>query len=122
MTELTDHIKSKYIEAFDKVGDTVADFKIRRYSGSPGSRTTADYAARARLTGYEPHQIAGSVQQGDRKLIVYADDLVDAGLVGKVLPTDKALVRGKELAIIAVDDSTRRVSGVLIAYELQARG
>jgi hypothetical protein len=39
-----------------------------------------------------------------------------------ITSTDKIVLRGKELQIIAVDDSTRRVKGVLIALEIQARG
>jgi hypothetical protein len=32
------------------------------------------------------------------------------------------IVRGRDLAIMSVDDSTRRIGGELIAYQIQARG
>ena len=46
-----------------------------------------------------------------------------AARAGAAKPSDILLVvRGKELNIEAADDNTRRVQGVLIAYELQVRG
>lgn len=119
MSALSDQIKLEYIDALTSVGETIS---IRRYSGSGDSRTFVDYSARARVVGFEPHQLSGTIIEGDRKLIVFSDDLVTAGLTLPVRIADKAVVRGKEIAIIAVDDSTRRVSGELIAHEIQARG
>lgn len=93
---------------------------VRRYSN--GGRSWFEAAAQARIVGYAPNQLAGPVQQGDRRAVVYADDLIENGLTLPVTTNDKLVVRGRELAIIAADDSTRRVDGVLIAYELQVRG
>jgi hypothetical protein len=50
------------------------------------------------------------------------DDLISAGFSLPVTKNDKAIVRGKELNIQSVDDNTRRIEGVIIAYEIQARG
>jgi hypothetical protein len=95
---------------------------VRRYSGSGATRTHVDADARARVTGYAPHELNGNIVQGDRKVILYADDLI-GGLVSQPITTnDKLVVRGRELAILAADDSTRRVEDVLIAIELQVRG
>lgn len=96
--------------------------KIRRYSGSGSSRTFIDVDARARVVGYEPEEIVGTIEQGDRKLIALAEDLASGAFAAGIRKDDKAVVRGKELNIEAVDDNTRRVAGVLIAYELQVRG
>jgi hypothetical protein len=94
------------------------DIFIRRYSGvSP--RTHVDTPARARTVNFAPFAIVGSVVQGDRKMIVLVDGL--SGIL-PVLTSDKAIVRGKELAIVGVDDNTRRIQGVLIGLELQVRG
>jgi hypothetical protein len=57
--------------------------------------------------------------QGDRRVIALVDTL------SSILPvtiSDKCVVRGKELAIKAVDDNTRRIGGTLIALELQVGG
>ncbi|CAB4196058.1 hypothetical protein UFOVP1299_52 [uncultured Caudovirales phage] len=95
---------------------------VRRYTGVGANRPRMDYLARARVVGYQPHMVAGSVLQGDRKVIVLHSDLLAVEFAGPILASDKLLFRGKELAIIAVDDSTRRIGGVLVAYELQVRG
>ena len=95
---------------------------IRRYTGTGTARPKFEAEARARVVGYEPKDLVGAVQQGDRKVIVYADDLIAAGLTLPVTTADKCVVRGRELAIIAADDSTRRIGATLIAVELQVRG
>jgi hypothetical protein len=101
------------------VGETIY---IRRYTGTGTSRPHTDYAARARVTGYAANELVGTAQQGDRRAILLADDLTAAGITLPITANDKAVVRGKELAIIAPDDSTRRLEGELIAYDLRLRG
>jgi len=114
-----------YMASMDRVGETVS---VRRYTGLGVARTYADFEARARTVGYEPqpmissHNKASAIQQGDRKIILLAADLDNAGFASPITTDDKVMVRGMELAIIAADDSTRRVNGTLIAYELQVRG
>lgn len=95
---------------------------IRRYTGKGANRPWFDWLCTARVVDYTPDQLVGPIQQGDRKLIVLAQDLVDAQFPGPIVKNDKAVVRGKELNIEAVDDNTRRVGTVLIAYELRVRG
>lgn len=96
--------------------------KIRRYTGLGNSRPRFDVDVRARVTSFHPDELVGAIQQGDRKLIVLADDLIAAQFALPITASDKAVVRGRELAIVAPDDSTRRLGTVLIAYELAARG
>jgi hypothetical protein len=105
-------------------GRTLSDNVIlRRYTGAGANRPRFDVEdVRAQVIGYQPHELVGTIVQGDRKVILYADDLVGAGFSQPITTNDKLVVRGRELAIIAADDSTRRVDGVLIAYELQCRG
>ena len=96
---------------------------VRRYTGSGSVRPKFDVEdCRARVVGYAPHELIGNILQGDRRIILVADDLLGKGFSLPLTTNDKIVVRGKELAIIAVDDSTRRVNAVLIAYELQVRG
>lgn len=107
---------ASYQAMLAEVGETVS---VRRFSGAPPSRTSADTSATGRVMDYRPHELTGLVQQGDRKVIL----LVDA--LGALLPlttADKLVVRSREMAIIAIDDNTRRIGGTLIALELQARG
>lgn len=121
-----DQALSSYRRAFG-VGETVT---VRRYTaptGSPRPKQEADVLGR--ITGYEPQEIVGSVQQGDRKVIVLVDPAaaVPAGKVAlsTLLPLrkgDKLVVRGAELNVEAADDSTRRIAGTLVAIEVQARG
>jgi len=115
----TDSIKASYARMLADVGEPVA---IRRYTGAGANRPYFDAAVLARVTGYEPKEIVGTIVQGDRKLIVLAQDLIDAQFALPVRKGDKAVVRGVELNIEAADDSTRRVGTELIALELQVRG
>ncbi len=106
---------------------------IRRYTSTGLGRTKLDLEVRARVTGYAPDELVGGIQQGDRRLVCLAEDLAanapnsppDSPPLSIILPltsADKVVVRGKELAIISFDDSTRRIQGVPIAFEIQARG
>lgn len=100
-------------------GETI---QIRRYTGTGTNRPHFDVDVIARVIGYAEKDLVGSIQQGDRKVIALAEDLLEAGISLPITSGDKVVVRGRELAIIAPDESTRRVAGVLIAYELQCRG
>jgi hypothetical protein len=95
---------------------------IRRYTGQGTARPKYDAPVRARVVGYEPKELVGSVLQGDRRVIFLSEDLDAAQFAHPVLASDKAVVRGRELAIVAPDESTRRVQGELIAYDLTVRG
>lgn len=95
------------------------DIIVRRWSGPSGARVATDVTALARVMGYLSREIVGPVLVGDRKVIMLVDTL------GALLPlttADKLMIRGREVAIKAVDDNTRRVQGVLIALEIQVAG
>ena len=110
---------ASYRRSLDRVGE---DIIIRRYTGAGSNRPKFDATVRGRVIEYLPKELVGTIQQGDRKLIILAEELVTAGFSLPLRKGDKAVVRGKELNIEAPDDNTRRVQGVLIAYELQCRG
>ncbi len=95
---------------------------IRRYTGTGLNRPRFDARVKARVMGLRPDELTGSIIQGDQRLVVMADDLIAAQWPVPLVKGDKAVVRGKELDIEYVDDSTRRIQGVLIAYELRVRG
>lgn len=114
-----DEVLASYREAMDACCGV---FAIRRYTGAGVNRPRFDVDVRGRVTGYQPNELVGSVQQGDRKVIVLVEDLITAQFPLPITANDKLILLGKELAIVSVDSSTRRVQGVLIAYELQVRG
>jgi hypothetical protein len=95
------------------------DVIVRRYSGTGPTRTVTERTTRARVKGYQPNELVGAIVQGDRKVIMLVDALAD------LLPlstADKLVIRGREVAIKGVDDSTRRIGGTLIGLDLQVAG
>jgi hypothetical protein len=95
------------------------DVIIRRYTGTGPARSYADRTTKARVMGYQPRELVGSIEQGDVKAIALVDALAD---LLPITTSDTLIVRGKERAIKTVDDNTRRVAGTLIALELQVTG
>lgn len=114
-----DAVRHAYKRALDLVGEAVI---VRRYTGTGQNRPKFDAAVMARVVDYEARELIGGIQQGDRKVILLAEDLARAQFDLPLVKGDKVVVRGKELNIEAPDDSTRRVAGVVVAYELQVRG
>jgi hypothetical protein len=112
-------VKDTYRRMIDDGGEPIF---VRRYTGSGTVKPKFDAQVRAKVSGYAPDELVGGIVQGDRRVIILVQDLIDRQFAMPILASDKVVVRGKELAIIAPDDSTRRISGVLIAYELTARG
>jgi hypothetical protein len=112
-------VRQSYRENMDAVGETIV---IRRYTGTGVGRVPADTDVRARVTGYDERELVGTIQQGDRKIIVLVEDLTNSGFAVPVTPNDKVVLRGTMISIVTVDDSTRRIQGELVAYEIQARG
>ncbi|GLK67011.1 hypothetical protein [Hansschlegelia plantiphila] len=91
---------------------------LRRGSGDAAPAVTF----KARVTGYSPEEQNGDVQQGDSKVIFLAEDLGDFPLPIKSQSNDAIWVGGEKLTVQAVDNRTRAIAGVLIAYELRVRG
>lgn len=114
-----DSVKSAYRRMLNAAGETI---RMRRYTGTGPNRPMFEADVIARVVDFDPKELIGPVQQGDRKVIVLAEDLIEAHFGLPLKKGDKAVVRGKELNIEAPDDNTRRVAGVLVAYELMVRG
>ena len=119
-------IKADYRNQLAATGEIIT---IRRYTGTGTNRPKIDRTVLARVTGYGPTELVGTIQQGDRRIVCLADDITKPTtdsppqtLTLPVTSSDKIVLRGKELQIVASDDSTRRVQGELIALEIQARG
>jgi hypothetical protein len=109
-------VRDSYRRAIDENGEIVT---IRRYGPN---RQKFDVAVRARVVGFSPSELVGVVQQGDRRVVILAEDLINAQFAIPIKASDKCEVRGVECAIIAPDDSTRRLGTNLIAYDLVIRG
>lgn len=111
--------RSMYRRMIGEIGETIT---LRRNNPSPAAPT--EVQVRARVTGYRPEELVNGIKQGDRHLIVLAEDVETSGfpVPFKTNGSDKAIVRGSDLNIGMVDDSTRRVGGVLIAYDITATG
>ena len=95
---------------------------VRRYTA--GRNEKFDWNCRALVRGFVPQEIVNgsSIHQGDRRIILLFGDLVDGGFPLPLLPTDALVIRGKEVAISDIDDSTRRIGTELIAYDVHVRG
>jgi hypothetical protein len=100
----------------NEIGETIY---IRRFTGTGTPRPKTDTATKARVVGYRPEELIAPIVQGDRKVIALVDDL---SAILPVIPTDKVVIRGKELAIKSIDDNTRRIGGTLIALEITVGG
>lgn len=97
-----------YRRTFNNVGEPVT---LRR--------GTTDISVLARVTGHNNQELELGVVQSDCMVLVLAEDVTFAPPLKR---GDKVVVRGRVLTIEDVDDNTRRVAGVLVAYQLRARG
>ncbi len=96
--------------------------KLRRNNPSPAEPTEADVLAR--IVGYAPHELVDGMKQGDRKAIVLAEDVEMSGISLPLTTAgrDKIVDGVRVCNIQIVDDSSRKLQGVLVAYELTIRG
>ena len=121
-----EQVRADYRGAMGRVGETVT---LRRESDDPA---TVSNGVLARVVGFTAQELASGIDQGARKLIVLAEDVereitagrwpAPAGGQAAILKNDIIIVRGAPLSVESVDDSTRRVAGVLVAYEIVATG
>ena len=111
--------RAMYRRRMDKDGETVT---LRRVNASPTPPT--DVSVPARVMGYQPEELVGGINQGQRKVIILAEDVASSGFPAPIRQggTDKIIVRGRTLNIQFVDDSTRRIGDTLLAYELTTSG
>ncbi len=102
-----------YRRQFAKAGEAVT---LRRGTGP----TAQNLTVRARVMTFRADEIVGDIQQTDQKVVVLAEDVT---FDPPFLKGDRILMHGKTLSIVGPpNDKTRRVAGVLIAYEFAVRG
>ena len=95
---------------------------IRRLSGTGLQPAKQEATARARVTDYRPDQLVGTLQQGDKQLIILAQDLIDAQFPTPLRNQDKVMINGRQHNIEVPDGASRRYGGVTVAYEVTAKG
>jgi hypothetical protein len=109
---LVDDTLARYRAALSYRGEVCT---IQHNDGSAALQVLANVA------GYAPQDLTDAIIQGDRKVILLADDLSAAAWpVPK--KGDRIVISGKQTTVQTVDDMTRRINGVVIAYEIQVRG
>ena len=81
-----------------------------------------EVTARAIVTGFQPEELVGGINVGERKIILFAEDLERKGFPIPPRSNDRILVRDRALNVIEVDGSTHLYAGVLNAYEIRASG
>jgi hypothetical protein len=110
------HLVSSTDRALDRNGETIT---LRRVvpNGSP-----IDVQVRARVTGYAPEELVGGIMQGDRRVVLSASSVAASTFPLPIKPNDRIVVRGRLLNIQDVDESTCRIGGQLVAYEIRATG
>lgn len=109
-------MRETYARFMEASGETVS---IVRGFGT-GSVVTIT-GVRCRPSGFVPSDVAGAVSQGERHLIVLAADIEGTAIV-KPAKNDRVIWNGKTLNIMDVNDATRRIAGVDIAYDLTVKG
>lgn len=105
-----------YAAEFDRRGDVVT---LQRKLDA-GAYARAD--VRALVKGFQPNELVGGLDQGDRQIWALAADAVAANWPIPPVKGDKIRVRGNALIIQSVDADSHREGGVLNAYYIIARG
>lgn len=105
-------------------GRTLRDrVTMRRLQGVGAAQVKFDAEdLRARIAGYGPDELIGPILQGDRRVILLAEDLEERQWPAPPRSGDRCIVGDVTMTVISVDGHTRKVGETLIAYEIQVRG
>jgi len=109
--ELTAHYAAE-------LGETIT---VRRYTGGGTNRPRFDAQCRGKAWGYSATELVGSIQQGDTRVLVLVQDLIDAQFALPLTPADKLVVKGREIAVVS-PSARKAPDGTLVVYDIQARG
>ena len=109
-----DKVKAVYLENLHE------PVSIRRITGIGPSRVDETFSTVGRVFDGERRELTGGIAQQDRKAIIYAQSLFDAGMAFDVMVGDFLIDQaGIEHTVYEV--KPRRVEAVTIAYELTVR-
>ena len=94
---------------------------VCRYTGAGTNRPRFDVMVRGKARLYDAKELIGTVQQGDQNVLLLVEDLIAKGFTLPVTNSDKVVVAGKEIAILA--PNTRKAEdGTIVVYDMQCRG
>lgn len=80
----------------------------------------ADLVVKASVAGYQPHELVGGIQQGDRKVFIAESDLSDASWPSPPRKGDQIVISGKTAMVQAVD--TRSLGENVALHVVTVRG
>ena len=100
----------------NRAGQTVT---LRRVAGTT-SQTFTDVAAKASVRGYQPHELVGPVQQGDREVTIGVWEMLVAGWPMPPRRNDKAIIDGVTTNVEAAE--ARHFREDIAFYVLRCRG
>lgn len=82
--------------------------------------TAISASVKAFVRGYQPNQLVGDIQQGDRVLHVAPADLTAAGWPGAPDQPDRVLIDGEQAIVQSTE--TRSLRGAPCMHVIQVRG
>jgi hypothetical protein len=94
---------------------------VRRYAGVGPNRPRFDVSVRGRAVRYGADELLGGILQGDYRVIVLQADLIAHQIALPIITDDKAVVAGRELAIMSISER-KSLDGTIVALELRCRG
>jgi hypothetical protein len=82
---------------------------------------TASLEVKGRVTGFEPAELVGDIQQGDRRVVISNAEIAAQGAYeGSPRIGDRAVIGGKTFTLAAVD--TRRLGDDIAGHWMAVRG
>ncbi|MBI1621498.1 hypothetical protein IOD40_12595 [Aquamicrobium sp. cd-1] len=107
---------AEYREMLRDGGEVVT---LKRIVPNQPEQTLATVSAR--IKGYRPEEVVGSIQAGNRKAILLAEDLKDVS--PPIQKNDRlVLASGGVLTVVTVDSSTHKYGTTVLAYVCQVSG
>lgn len=111
-------VRADYRSAMVDVGWTV---KLRR-NRPPALPVEVDVLAR--IVGFKPEELVGPIKQGSSKAIILAEDVEGSAFTLPFVAAGlEQVVDGtKVYTVVTADVQTRKMQGVIVAYELVISG
>ncbi|WP_182422305.1 hypothetical protein [Aureimonas sp. ME7] len=114
-----DAIIAAYRRAMDRHGEAVV-IQSAPVANSPTPPLAGP--SRARIMEYQPVEVAGGITAGMRKAIILHEDLASTPYASGIVKGARILWNGRTLTVAEVDNGTRRLAGVPIAYQCRLAG
>jgi hypothetical protein len=79
-----------------------------------------DVAVKARVAGFEPKDLVGDIQQGDRSVVIGNAEIAAAAWPGPPKRGDRVLIDGLPFTVVSVD--TLKLGEEIARHNLVVRG